>query len=208
MDAEIVSLSAKLAEAAIRNTASAIADKIAAVKAKRKEQETVAVLEEIVNDLISDKNDLVRIAQVYEQKLAAQRISEDDIRYITQNIVPLVEILAANSNNKDGQTEENQETGGQTPETIVEMVRSLLSVETISILQLIGFNFKEAIGQPLTELAAAFISSKVPTDNNRLIALQEKIAQRDIAMYTTLNDQDSYARFQDMRDHAVFGGQS
>src|SRR6266511_836805 len=68
VDPEIYSLSVQLADTAIRNTASAIGDKITAAKARKKDQETIAELEEIISNLISDKNDLVRIAQAYEQE--------------------------------------------------------------------------------------------------------------------------------------------
>ncbi len=83
MDPELQALGIQLADATVRNTAGAVADRINAARAKKKDIETIAELEEIVNNLISDKAELVRIAQAYEQELVAQRISPADVQYIT-----------------------------------------------------------------------------------------------------------------------------
>ena len=48
------------------------------------------------------------------------------------------------------------------PELIV-MVKELLSKETFEILQLVGFNIKEAIGKPLTQMVERLILSRVPS---------------------------------------------
>lgn len=76
-----------------------------------------------------------------------QKISEKDINYITENIVPIVsdflesDLVSSDENiNKD---EINQ---------IIDVLKPLLSIETFTILQLLGFNFREAIGIPLTKL--------------------------------------------------------
>jgi hypothetical protein len=190
MDPEIIALSTQLAETAIRNTASAISDKITAAKARRKDHETIAELEEIVSDLISDKNNLVRIAQVYEQELVAQRISQDDVRYITHNIVPIVERLIEAGPTSDGQ---NPGLGAS-----IDAAKSLLSVETVNILQLIGFNFKRAVGEPLTDLVATLISSRVPPSVERATALQETAMEREIAYIGVARDPESYARFREL----------
>ena len=90
---EVQALATSLAGTAIRNTAQGVADRIKAMKASNSDGETINGLEQLVNDLISDKNDLTRIAQAYQAELVAQRLSSGDVQYITQTIVPLVETL-------------------------------------------------------------------------------------------------------------------
>jgi hypothetical protein len=136
MDPELYSLGVQLADAALRNTASSVGDRITAAKARKRDQETIGELEEVINNLISDKNELVRIAQAYEQELAGQRISQSDVEYITTNIVPLLKRLEM-AGNKTG-------AGDSDVESTLDAVMPLLSVETINILQLVGFNFKRA----------------------------------------------------------------
>ena len=52
-----------------------IADKVAALKARGKTVETINGLEDMINELIADKAEIARIAQIYQDELVAQRIS-------------------------------------------------------------------------------------------------------------------------------------
>ena len=69
----LAELGTKLAESAVRNTAGAISDKISSIKSKRDDKQTIRELEGIVNSLLDDKSELVRIAQAYEQELVSQK---------------------------------------------------------------------------------------------------------------------------------------
>lgn len=40
-----------------------------------RDQETIAELEDIVNELVADKAELIRIAQAYEEEFVTQRLS-------------------------------------------------------------------------------------------------------------------------------------
>jgi len=51
MDPQLQALGVQFAETAVRNTAGAVADRITAAKARKKEQVTIAELEEIVYSL-------------------------------------------------------------------------------------------------------------------------------------------------------------
>lgn len=153
VDPQLQALGVQLADAALRNGAGAITTRIGASKAKKREQETIAELEEIVGELLADKNELVRIAQAYEQELVAQRISEDDIEYISTNFVPLLK-----------QVLEKTGPRGTSGQEIIDLLQPILSVETVTVLQLIGFNFRKGIGEPLTELVSRAILSKAAPD--------------------------------------------
>lgn len=149
VDPQFQTLGAQLGEVIVRNTAVAIADKIRALKARKQDQEAIAELEAIINELVADKSELVRIANAYEEELVAQRLTKEDIEYISKNLVPLLGQLATSS-----ATQPDQSQGVQN------LLESLLSVETVTVLQLVGFNFRKAIGQPLTELVAGFIAAR------------------------------------------------
>ncbi len=140
IESSVIELTARLAEVGIKNTAQIIYDKISTVKHKNNDKETINALEEIINNLISDKNELVQIAKCYEQEFVAQKISEDDIDYITDKFLPLLLKIP----------------GIQEQQSILEV---LLSKETLKILQLLGFNYKEAIGEPLTAVVSHTINN-------------------------------------------------
>lgn len=54
----IAQLAVSLAEVAARNTASFITNKIAAIKTKKNDKETISELEEIISELLSDKAEI------------------------------------------------------------------------------------------------------------------------------------------------------
>jgi Icc-related predicted phosphoesterase len=86
-------------------------------------------LEEIINSLISDKNELVQIAQAYEQEFVAQQISQDDIEYITNSFIPVLKDLIK-------QTSSDQNTVGATNiEKTIDSLTPLLSVEMLTVLE-------------------------------------------------------------------------
>lgn len=163
-------LASNLIEASARNTASYIANKIRTSKAKKNDKETINELEEIIQNLLNDKLEIQRIAQAYEQELLSQKITEEDIKYITDNLLPIFSKFIPNDKMND-----------------FEQIKSLLSVETLTIMQLLGFNYKKAIGEPLTLLLQKIIESKIPLDstmNNKWaltlanIALDEEATKR------------------------------
>lgn len=165
MDPYFQSLVSNLAELAARNTASFISDRISSLKASKRDAATIVALEEIINDLIADKTEAIRIASAYEQELVAQRISDSDITFITETVVPIVEQLVSES-------EMDEEKGGDA-QSMLEILKQLLSPNTINVLQLVGFNFKQAIGEPLTKLVASKIegpaqSQEINADVQRL----------------------------------------
>ena len=172
MDNQIVAqLGASLIEVTARNGASIISDKIRTAKTNKEHKETISELEEIIYDLLNDKAEIQRIAQAYEQELVAQKITEDDIKYITNNLLPILSNLMS---------EENREQ--------MDQLKKILSVETLTIMQLIGFNYKKAIGEPLTLLLQKTIESKIPTDPK--ISIDYALSMAKIAM-----DKEATKRF-------------
>lgn len=141
----IAQLATSLVDAISRNTASFIANKIHTIKAKADDKQTIAELEEIISELLNDKTEIQRIAQAYEQELVSQKITEEDIKYITDNLLPLFSEFI----------EDKVE---------MEQLKKVLSVETLTIMQLLGFNYKQAIGEPLTLLLRKTIENKIPMD--------------------------------------------
>lgn len=153
MEQQLIDLGVRLSEALLKNTASAISTKIKAIKSKKKDKETINELEEIIQELISDKNELLQISQAYQQELMAQKITDKEIEYITKELIPKLQELV-------------RATGGNNVDEMVRILSPLISKETLTILQLLGFNFRKAIGEPLTMLLEKLILSRMPMDPN------------------------------------------
>ncbi|WP_104176569.1 hypothetical protein [Cryobacterium sp. Y50] len=184
---EVQALAISLAGSAIRNTAQGVSDRVKGLRAGNNDSETINGLEQLVNDLISDKNDLTRIAQAYQAELVAQRLSSGDVQYITETVVPLVEKLMGFSQNDDSDKSH-----------VIEAIKPLLSIETVNVLQLLGFNFRKAIGEPLTELVERAILSKAPGDASVLI--QRLQLEREVGYIAVAQDPAAHARLV-----AIFG---
>lgn len=167
-----------LAAAAIKNTASIAHDRVGAAKAKNRAEDQNAELQEIISDLLADKAELLRIAQIYEQELSSQKITGEDIEFITKNIFPI--ILSSISDER--QTKD------------LNKIKGLLSKETFTILQLFGFNYKRAIGEPLTNLVRTAIESKIPNQPRREIDQN----QVTLAMLDLAKDEKAFGRFREI----------
>ena len=153
MEQQLIDLGVRLSEALLKNTASAISTKIKAIKSKKEDKETINELEEIIQELISDKNELLQISQAYQQELMAQKITDKEIEYITKELIPKLQELV-------------RATGGNNVDEMVRILSPLISKETLTILQLLGFNFRKAIGEPLTMLLEKLILYRIPMDQN------------------------------------------
>lgn len=186
MDPQVADLTVRLTEVAVRNTATVIAERIQAAKAKRKDSDVIAEMEEIISSLITDKNEITQIAQALEEKLVAQRISETEINYVTSNLIPLVEKLA----------EASAEDGDTSTQDSIELFKPILSEETLTILQVLGFNFKQAIGEPLTELLRGYILAQVPQKPSADAAVVNQ--QQTLELLRLAQDSEAFARFQSL----------
>ena len=72
-----------------------------------------------------------------------------------------------------------------------EQIKALISVDTLKTMQLLGFNYKAAIGEPLTLMLKNFILSKV-TEPDSLMALQKIITPE---LVDILKDETAYENF-------------
>lgn len=152
----IIGLTTKAGEILINNSVSTINSKIETAKATKNDKKTIQELEEIINELIDDRRKLDSIIKEYDEVLSTQKISEKDIDYMTTNIVPIITELFESDLVSSDESEDMS--------SYIELFKPLLSVETITILQLIGFNFKEALGIPLTKLTQSSITMNKDTE--------------------------------------------
>lgn len=182
---EILNASISLAKFIATNSSQGIGDKIRASKAKSNSEETINNLDEIIINLIAEKNELISIAQVYDEQMVSQKISEEDIKYVTTNILPLFEKLIEYGDPEE--LERNRQN--------LENFKPILSKETFNILQLLGFNYKKAIGEPLTELVNGLITNQIPANSDKDKEYKILQAQKEIEYLKILQNEESYQRF-------------
>lgn len=184
MDPEMMQMTARLAELALRNSASAVFEKIKTSKAKKSDTETIAELTDIIQELIDEKQELELISQAFERELATQKLSEDDIKFVGETVLPVIKEFASKGE------DDNQDLLQS-----IDMIEPLISQNTLQVLQILGFNFKKAIGEPFTELLRKKIQSLHVESSESLII---STAERDTEFYKVLQDSEAFDRLQKM----------
>ncbi len=182
-------LGLRLAEVAAKNTASAISDKLRAIKSNSEKDKTIAEMQEIIYQLLDEKQEIEIIAKSFQDELTAQTIKESDLEFVVNTIIPAVKEFMERSSADQNELEKNLRN--------IETIEPLLSLSTLTVLQTLGFNYKRAIGEPLTNLVRDLIIGK---DKDNQIRLNELITERDIEFYKVTQDENAYNRAMKWRE--------
>ncbi len=140
----LVEMGVSLTELAVKGTATAVANKIKTVKEEKNVERIRSTYDEIVNELLSERDEAVRIAQAYKSELDRIVISDEDIEHLNSTATRLLDLLKVFS------PELNTDS--------FDAFKDLISVDTLKTMQLLGFNYKAAIGEPLTQICSNAIS--------------------------------------------------
>lgn len=142
----------QLATLAVKGTTTAVNNRIKAAKEIKDNEKLRNVYDEIISEILNERDEAVRIAQAYKSELDRIIISDEDIQHLNSTVSNVLEILKGFSPDM--------------PVDTFEQFKSLISVDTLKTMQLLGFNYKAAIGEPLTNICAGAINSwgnKKPT---------------------------------------------
>ena len=155
----LVDMGVSLTELAVKGTVSAVSTKIRAAKEIKEVEKLRSTYDEIINEILLEREEAVRIAQAYKSELERIVISDEDIEHLHNTASRLIEIV------KTSQIISAMAKGAEEVEKVkkqvesYEQVKELISVDTLKTMQLLGFNYKSAIGEPLTQICADAISN-------------------------------------------------
>jgi len=91
----------------------------------------------------------IRIAQAYKEEYEKVHIDDKDIEYLHNTLEQVISLLSSFTSVEDGK------------EDSMKQLVALLNKDTLKTMQLLGFNYKEAIGEPLTEVCSNAIRNKL-----------------------------------------------
>ena len=137
----IAEMGVALTELAVKGTVSMVHNKIEAAKTIKELDALRNAYDELLNEVLSEREEAVIIAQAYKSELEKIKISDEDIDHLQNTVSKAFEILNGMSENKLPVEEINQ-------------LKDLISVDALKTMQLLGFNYKAAIGEPLTDICA------------------------------------------------------
>lgn len=158
---ELLGLGTALAELAVKGTATAVSSKIRAIKEEKNIEKIRNTYDAIINELLSEREEAVRIAQAYKSELEKVVISDEDIQHLHNTVSRILEIIKKAQVSSAERHGEDAVNAARLQVEPYEQIKELISVDTLKTMQLIGFNYKSAIGEPLTLMLKNFILSKV-----------------------------------------------
>ena len=155
----MITMAGSLASLVLKGTATVVHTKIESIKNVKDANQVRSIYNEIINQLLEEREEAVRIAQAYKQELEKVVIDDKDIEYLHDTISKVLDIIKMfQMVGVDENTKEKIDTINAQMETI-ESLKALISKDVLKTMQLLGFNFKAAIGEPLTQICASAISS-------------------------------------------------
>lgn len=141
----IATLGTELTSYAVKGTVSAVSTKVKSIKNEKNIEKLKNNYDEIISELLEEREDIVRIAQTYRAELEKVEISDSDIEHLHSTIETVLDILAGFL--------------GDEQVDAIKPLKDLINVDTLKTMQLLGFNYKDAIGLPLTKLCANAIEN-------------------------------------------------
>ena len=146
MEPELMEMGFSLTQLVAKGTASVVDKKIRAVKEIKETEKVRAAYDEILNELLLEREEAVRIAQAYKSELDRIVISDKDIEHLHNTATRLIEWITA-FQLIDALTKGEAEVAKvQAQAESFEQLKNLISVDTMKAMQLLGFNYKAAIG--------------------------------------------------------------
>lgn len=139
----IATLGTELTAYAVKGTVSAVSTKVKSIKNEKNIEKLKNNYDEIISELLEEREEIIRIAQAYRAELEKVEISDSDIEHLHNTIEKVLDLL-----------------GGFLGEEQVDdlkPLKELINVDTLKTMQLLGFNYKDAIGIPLTKICAKAI---------------------------------------------------
>ena len=147
MEYDVTSLTISLAQALAKDTVDWVRTEIEVAKKMKDLLQAQNEYEAIIQTLVNEKLEIQRIAQQYQQLYSGITISDEDFEHLHKTLSEMLPVVI-----------------GLNPETrsgieAFQAILDLINVNLLKSMQLIGFDYKEAIGRPLTQLCAGSIEN-------------------------------------------------
>ncbi len=146
-ESALVDASVQLAVFAGKNIVSSVSNRFQAIRAKKNLEEVCNSYEEIINELVAERSQVLAIAQAYEAELKRYTLGDKDIEYLQNTASAALDVMSTFAPGTDLQG--------------FESLKALISVDTLKAMQLLGFDYKKAIGDPLTAVCAQAITNSL-----------------------------------------------
>lgn len=160
---ELVFVASALKSIVDSGLASKAVEKLSAAKSSGDKDKIIASYEEFFTQLIDENQQLKTIALSYKDEYDQMHLDETDIEYLRQTAHRLIKLFIPEMTEEQKEefiVQHGEEAAEEYFEKLenerreYETVIDLIQVDTLRTMQLLGYNYKKALGEPLTELTA------------------------------------------------------
>jgi len=139
----LVEVASSLTTLVSKHTVSAVEKKIQAAKEVKDADQLRMTYDAILNEVLQEREEALRIAQVYKSELERVVISDEDISHLQATVRDVLNVIEKTQMGIDVES--------------FRTLENLITVDTLKTMQLLGFNYKAAIGEPLTKICSKAI---------------------------------------------------
>ena len=157
MDETLLALNTAFAKSITEVTVEKVTNKITQIKSNHDLKKQVTDYEQLINDLLDNKNKLELTARNYKERLEQVTISDSDIESLHNTVSTVIKLVMPLSQSES-----------KTDEKSIDVLLNLLNSDTLKTLQLLGYNYKKAIGEPLAQITSDFLKNKLNTKKQGL----------------------------------------
>lgn len=161
------------------NLANRAMDMMSTAKKQGDKDKTIEAYESFFANLIDENQQLKVIALAYKDEYEQINLREEDIEYLHKTAARLINVFSPKVTDDDKLILKEQ---GHSEEAIAKHVLDLekqrsnfeegielIQVDTLRTMQLLGFNYKQAIGEPLTKIVSQLILNTINSENSENI---------------------------------------
>ncbi|HAG04504.1 MAG TPA: hypothetical protein DCG28_03595 [Lachnospiraceae bacterium] len=128
----------------------------------------------IVNELIQERAKAILLAQMYRAEFDNIVINDKDIEHLQNTIKNFFDLIVQSYKFELDQDNEEQMKAIKIYEQELHSLTNMINADTIKTLFLMGFDFREAIGKPMTDLCARSIRSTITNAEDALKSEKEE----------------------------------
>ena len=128
----------------------------------------------IVNELIQERAKAILLAQMYRAEFDNIVINDKDIEHLQNTIKNFFDLIVQSYKFELDQDNEEQMKTIKIYEQELHSLTNMINADTIKTLFLMGFDFREAIGKPMTDLCARSIRSTITNAEDALKSEKEE----------------------------------
>ena len=130
MDETLLALNTAFAKSITEVTVEKVTNKITQIKSNHDLKKQVTDYEQLINDLLDNKNKLELTARNYKERLEQVTISDSDIESLHNTVSTVIKLVMPLSQSES-----------KTDEKSIDVLLNLLNSDTLKTLQLLGYNY-------------------------------------------------------------------